>query len=184
MKMKLIITAILTLTLPWLSQAIDDLTYNSLLKQYSDITNYQVKVDTTWQLDHCRREADRIDKQYGKMALNCYRSALDLITTNTIELGYRSDGTVIWRIPPEAYLQGLTNNSCLFVTNYQAVNSATNTFSSVIKEMAKSGELCKTIGHQWHDHTHVTLEYSPNRIGCRECGVCGLHQSRYADDWR
>lgn len=44
--------------------------------------------------------------------------------------------------------------------------------------------LCSVRGHVWGDHLHVTLEYVPSRIGCRECKVCGLHQSQYASEWK
>ena len=56
--------------------------------------------------------------------------------------------------------------------------------TNLVEELVVSGEFCRIRGHSWGDHLHITAEYSPNRIGCRECKVCRLHQSQYATEWK
>ena len=56
--------------------------------------------------------------------------------------------------------------------------------TNLIEELVRSGEFCRIRGHSWGEHMHITMEYSPNRIGCRECKVCRLHQSQYATEWK
>lgn len=53
-----------------------------------------------------------------------------------------------------------------------------------IKQLIQSGEFCSVVGHSWGSHMHVTLEYMPNRIGCRECSVCKMHQEQFATEWK
>jgi len=62
----------------------------------------------------------------------------------------------------------------------QADGSITN----VINLLIVDGTFCAIHGHSWGPHIHRTAEYSPNRIGCRECKVCRLHQELYESDWR
>lgn len=62
----------------------------------------------------------------------------------------------------------------------QADGSITN----VINLLATSREFCRIRGHAWGPHLHVTLEYVPDRIACRECKICGLHQSQMATEWK
>lgn len=66
------------------------------------------------------------------------------------------------------------------VITMQADGSITN----VINLLVASGELCRIRGHAWGSHLHVTLEYMPDRIACRECKVCGVHQSQFATEWK
>jgi len=56
--------------------------------------------------------------------------------------------------------------------------------TNVINLLITSGKFCAIHGHVWGDHMHVTLEYEPGRIGCRQCHICGLHQSQHATDWK
>lgn len=56
--------------------------------------------------------------------------------------------------------------------------------TNIVNSLVANGEFCRVRGHTWGDHMHVTLEYSPSRIGCRECKVCGLHQEQYATEWK
>lgn len=56
--------------------------------------------------------------------------------------------------------------------------------TNVVNLLISSGEFCRVHGHAWGPHLHVTLEYMPDRISCRECKVCGLHQSQYVTDWK
>jgi len=62
----------------------------------------------------------------------------------------------------------------------QADGSITN----VLIMLITNGIFCQVRGHTWGEHMHVTLEYSPNRIGCRQCKACGEHQSQYATEWK
>ncbi len=56
--------------------------------------------------------------------------------------------------------------------------------TNAINSLVSSGEFCRVRGHAWGQHIHTTAEYSPNKLGCRECKVCGLHQTQYATEWK
>lgn len=56
--------------------------------------------------------------------------------------------------------------------------------TNVVNMLVTNGTICAVRGHSWGNHMHVTLEYWPSRIGCRECKICGLHQSQYATEWK
>jgi hypothetical protein len=56
--------------------------------------------------------------------------------------------------------------------------------TNVVNTLVADGTFCQVRGHQWGTHMHITLEYSPNRVSCRQCQLCGLHQSQYATDWK
>lgn len=56
--------------------------------------------------------------------------------------------------------------------------------TNVINLLITSGKFCAIRGHAWGTHMHVTLEYEPGRIGCRQCQICGLHQSQHTTDWK
>lgn len=56
--------------------------------------------------------------------------------------------------------------------------------TNVLNMVITNGTFCQVRGHSWGQHMHVTLEYSPSRIGCRECKICGLHQEQYATEWK
>jgi hypothetical protein len=123
---------------------------------------------------------------------------------NERELGYRSDGVVVWRMSGK-----LTNNNDGIViyaaTNYWITNkyaivmtntwthkemiitnnvSTNNVSTNDINRIIDSGEICKVRGHVWdEEHIHVTLEYIPNRIGCRKCALCKRHENKIAE-WK
>lgn len=56
-------------------------------------------------------------------------------------------------------------------------------FTNVVQLLIESGEICKVRGHAWTPHMHLTLEYAPNRVSCRECSLCRAHQSQIAE-WK
>lgn len=47
--------------------------------------------------------------------------------------------------------------------------------TNIINTLVESGEFCRVRGHAWG----VT-----DKIGCRECKVCGAHQTPYASEWK
>lgn len=111
------------------------------------------------------------------------------VRTNMIDrqLGYRSDGVVVWRsvIRPPAVQYIATN---LLATNFTVVTNYISTMvvttpTNIINRLVESGEICRVRGHAWRDHLHVTLEYVAGRAGCRECGLCRLHQNQITE-WK
>lgn len=56
--------------------------------------------------------------------------------------------------------------------------------TNTVNLLAKNGLICRVLGHAWVPHLHTTLEYVPDKIACRECKLCGLHQTQFASDWK
>lgn len=57
------------------------------------------------------------------------------------------------------------------------------TLTNYVNKISTDGTFCRVRGHTWGEHMHVTAEYSPNALACRQCSLCGLHQERY-EEWR
>lgn len=83
----------------------------------------------------------------------------------------------------EVHATNVLDYDGLAKTQIEAMKYA-GTLTNVINLLASSGQFCQVRGHVWGPHAHVTLEYVSNRIGCRECKVCGLHQEQYATEWK
>lgn len=56
--------------------------------------------------------------------------------------------------------------------------------TNAVNLLVKDGLFCSVRGHAWGMHVHQTLEYVPDRIACRECKACGLHQAQYVSEWK
>jgi hypothetical protein len=67
----------------------------------------------------------------------------------------------------------------LWATNVSVV--ITNQYWTLAQ--VRDGTLCKTIGHIWGTHTHLTLEYNPPGTEFRECKLCH-HVERRVNDWQ
>lgn len=106
------------------------------------------------------------------------------------QIGFRSDGVVVWRTCPRLAVTNIAWASLLVcATNNRVITiTATNHLSTeeeVFKEAAKSGKICKYIGHCWEEHIHVTLEGRNGADQCRQCRLCKLHQWHYTkDEWK
>ncbi len=64
-----------------------------------------------------------------------------------------------------------------------STNGRVSLSAEQINAMCADGSVCAVRGHAWGDHVHTTLEYSPGRIGCRQCSLCGAHQNLY-HEWK
>ncbi len=116
-----------------------------------------------------------------------YDPAPRLSIASNEQIGFRSDGVVVWRIVPiltngfiyVRNLGNLTNISTMVATN------RLTTDEEVFKEAAKSGKICKHLGHCWEGHVHVILELVNGADQCRQCRLCKLHQWHYTkDEWK
>lgn len=100
------------------------------------------------------------------------------------------------RLPPlfMQYHPYLSNGvSSVIVEGLRLVKEPSNGFAqlltessrtNIVNDLIETGEFCRVRGHAWGGHLHVTLEYVTDKIGCRECKVCGQHQTQYASEWK
>lgn len=51
--------------------------------------------------------------------------------------------------------------------------------TNVVNLLFSTGVICEVRGHTWGQHMHLTLEYySDGRPECRQCTICGKHQTK------
>jgi hypothetical protein len=161
------------------------------------------ELTTKWAFDGTRAQDAKIKKDSAGAdprlgadydhTLNFARAFLQNLSTNDVELGYRSDGLVVWRTPPEC-LPMVTNQPLKVsniefggrVSNYVVITDGVPMVSTPtgdeIRRMAKDGLLCAILGHKWVPDMHVTLEYIPGAITYRRCSICGLRQTQYTGE--
>ena len=112
--------------------------------------------------------------------------------------------TTEWHIPV-----GATTSEVVEVTYLEAVQYGTGIqinvdyvikearrlgeLTNVIRQLAKSGEICAVLGHNWRDGRLGEGEGSPNRgwyadyhpgVAYRTCRICGKGQSKSESDWK
>lgn len=87
----------------------------------------------------------------------------------------------------------ITTISCVFAAtltveettkSHIAAMRKDGSLTNVVNALVADGTFCAIRQHSFQSHLHVTLEYVSNKAGCRECSMCGLHQTMYLSDWK
>jgi len=97
--------------------------------------------------------------------------------TNYIARG--ADGSIIATDDVDSWLIATNAPD---VTGWLIGDGVFTVSDDAIHELAKSGEICRVIGHVWvRDDSR--LGYDPSAIGYRKCGICGTQQVQRVGAW-
>lgn len=67
----------------------------------------------------------------------------------------------------------------------QAAETLLGNITNTVERLASSGDFCRIKGHSWSRHQHLTLEYTEGKSDCRQCKLCGAHQTLFIkEEWR
>lgn len=169
---------ILSLVLVVFGQSITDDWLKAQIKQTDDVTERLKSINQQLR-DHNDRMNAMIktlsDMLGGAVSAQANQSVLTNIYTTNSVYWTTNNSEAEWKKWKE-----IAESNRDYIKEMELSGSLTNTINLLVT----SGKLCAVRGHVWGEHMHVTLEYEPGRIGCRECKLCGLHQSKHATDWK